>query len=139
MTGDRVFVDTNILVYAYDRSAEKKHETARTILLDLWHSGLGVLSTQVLQEFFVVVTKKISKPLDLETTEEIIRDFLKWDVVVNDGHSVVEAIRLHKRYKYSFWDAMIIQAAKTGGASSLLSEDLSHHQVIDGIEIRNPF
>ena len=139
MTDDRIFIDTNILVYAYDRSAQKKHQIARTIILDLWRSGLGLLSTQVLQEFFVVVTKKVANPLDLKTAEEIIQDLLKWDVVVNDGTSVVEASRFHARYKYSFWDAMIIQAAKKGGASSLLSEDLSHHQVIDGLEIRNPF
>ncbi|MEW6067776.1 MAG: PIN domain-containing protein [Nitrospirota bacterium] len=139
MSGDKVFLDTNIIIYAYDISAGEKREIARKIITDLWGSGLGLLSTQVLQEFFVSITKKILKPLDVKIAEEIVSDLLKWDVIVNDGQSILEAIDIHSRYKYSFWDSMIIQAALKGNASLLLSEDLSDGQIINGVRIKNPF
>jgi predicted nucleic acid-binding protein len=139
MTGKKTFIDTNILVYAYDTSARRKHEKARDIVLGLWDSGLGVVSTQVLQEFFVLATKKIPSPLNGKTAREIVSDLLKWTVVVNDGESILHAIDLHLGRKYSFWDALIIDAAVRGGAATLLSEDLQHGQVIHGVSIRNPF
>ena len=83
MPDDKTFVDTNIIIYAYDVTAGKKHNVAENILADLWNSGLGVISTQVLQEFFVNVVQKIPKPIDKKQAKEIIRDFLKWHVVVN--------------------------------------------------------
>jgi predicted nucleic acid-binding protein len=88
----KTFIDTNIIIYAYDVTAGKKHNTAGNILADLWNSGLGVISTQVLQEFFVNVVQKIPKPIDKQQAREIVRDFLKWHVVVNTGDSIVEAI-----------------------------------------------
>ena len=139
MRGDKVFLDTNILVYAHDVSAGDKHAIALRIMEDLWNSGFGVLSTQVLQEFFATATKKIPKPLSVLEAKKIIRVLLKWDVVVNDGESLLEAIEIHLRYKYSFWDAMIIEAALRGNASLLLSEDLSDGQIINGVTIKNPF
>ncbi|MCL5292713.1 MAG: PIN domain-containing protein [Actinobacteria bacterium] len=135
----KTFLDTNIIIYAYDSSAGEKHETAKDILVDLWNSDQGLLSTQVLQEFFVSVTKKIKRPLDIKIAKEIVDDLLKWDVVVNDGKAILGAIDIQLRYRYSFWDSMIIQAAQTGGALLLLSEDLSDNQTIDGVEIKNPF
>lgn len=137
--GDRVFVDTNILIYAHDMSAGVKHVRAKEIIVDLWESGSGVLSTQVLQEFFVSITGKIPRPLDIEKAKEIIEYFLRWDIVVNDGESIVKGIDIHQRYHYSFWDSMIIQAAIKGNAILLLSEDLSDKQVINGVRIKNPF
>jgi predicted nucleic acid-binding protein len=139
MPETKVFLDTNIIIYAYDVSAKEKHEQARKILVDLWNSGRGVLSTQVLQEFFVSVTQKIPQPLTLIMAKEIISDLLRWEIVVNDGDSILEAIELHSRHKYSFWDSLIIQAAIKGGASLLLSEDLSGGQTIHGLAIKNPF
>jgi len=139
MPGTKVFLDTNIIIYAYDLSAKEKHEKARKILVDLWDSGRGALSTQVLQEFFVSVTQKIPQPLTLAVAKEIVSDLLKWEIVVNDGDSILEAIELHSRHKYSFWDSLIIQAAIKGGASLLLSEDLSGGQIIHGVAIKNPF
>lgn len=135
----KVFLDTNIIIYAYDSSAGKKHEIARKILIELWDSGLGVISTQVLQEFFINVTKKIPKPIDIDLAKGIIEDFLKWDVVVNDGESLLDAIDILVEYNYSFWDSMIIQAAVKGGAELLLTEDLEHGKVVKGVEIRNPY
>jgi predicted nucleic acid-binding protein len=139
MSDKKIFVDTNILVYAYDTSARKKHEIARDIIVGLWDSGLGVVSTQVLQEFFVLATRKIPTPLDGKTAKEIIADLLKWTVVVNDGDSILKAIAIHVKSKFSFWDALIIESAARGGADTLLSEDLSHGQVIYGVSVYNPF
>jgi predicted nucleic acid-binding protein len=139
MLENRVFLDTNVLIYAYDVSAGQKHEIAKNLLIDLWNSGLGLLSTQVLQEFFVNVVQKIPHPMSIEMASEIIRDFLKWDVVINNGDSILESIEICKRYGYSFWDSLIIEAALRGGAETLLSEDLSPGQTINGMTIRNPF
>jgi len=133
------FVDTNILVYGHDRSAGQKHERAARILLDLWETGLGIPSTRVLQEFFVTVTTKIPRPLDLDQAEEVINDLLLWNVVVNDTRAIRSAIDLQRRYRYTFWDSLIIQAAISGGAGVLLSEDLQSGQVIDSLKIVNPF
>ena len=139
MPETKVFLDTNIIIYAYDVSAKEKHEQAKSILVDLWNSGRGVLSTQVLQEFFVSVTRKIPQPLTLIKAKEIISDLLRWEIVVNDGDWILEAIELHSRHKYSFWDSLIIQAAIRGGASLLLSEDLSGGQTLQGLTIKDPF
>jgi predicted nucleic acid-binding protein len=139
MKGVKTFLDTNILIYAYDTSAGDKHQKARYLLTGLWESGLGMVSTQVLQEFHVTVTRKIPKPLDLATAREIIADFLTWDVVVNDGDAILKAIDVQEKHRFSFWDSMVIAAAITGGAAVLLTEDLSDGQKIGGVEIRNPF
>ena len=139
MAGDKTFVDTNIIIYAYDVSAGEKHEVAKDILVSLWKSGLGVISTQVLQEFFVAVTRKLPKPLEPVAAKEIIGDFLKWDIISHDGQSILEAIDIHMKYGYSFWDSLILESAGRGGASLLLSEDLSTNRVIHGVTIRNPF
>ena len=139
MRGDKVFLDTNIIIYAYDVSAKKKQEIAKKIMIDLWDSGLGLISTQVLQEFFINVTRKIPKPLDVNLAKEIVEDLLKWDIVVNDGESILEAIEIHLQHKYSFWDSMIIQAAIRSGAALLLTEDLPDGKIIHGVTIKNPF
>jgi predicted nucleic acid-binding protein len=135
----RIFLDTNILVYAHDTSAGIKQDISRNKLIELWESGLGVLSTQVLQEFYVVVTTKLPKKMPPDTARSIVADLLKWEVVINDGDSVLRAIDIGKRYGYSFWDSMIIGAALEGQAEVLLSEDLSHGQVLSGLKIVNPF
>ncbi len=139
MPDSRIFLDTNILIYAYDVSAKHKHEAARDLVLDLWASGRGVLSTQVLQEFFVMATLKIALPLDIKSAREIVDDLLRWDVVVNDGDIIRKAIDLHERHKLAFWDAMIVEAARRGGARILMSEDLSHGRTLNGVKIQNPF
>lgn len=139
MPEDKIFVDTNIIIYAFDVTAGKKHRVAVNTLTDLWNSGMGVISTQVLQEFFVNVVQKIPKPIDKKLAKDIVRDFLKWHVVVNNGDSILDAIDICKKYRYSFWDSMIIEAAIKGGAAVLMSEDLQDGQVISGVTITNPF
>lgn len=139
MSGDKVFVDTNIIVYAYDKDAGKKNQIALNLVKDLWHSGLGVLSTQVLQEFFVTITNKISAPLDIVKATGIVKNLSKWNVIINDVNTLISAIEIHQEHKFSFWDSMIIAAAIKGGAKTLLSEDLSDNQELDGLTIKNPF
>ena len=139
MGGDRVFVDTNIFVYAYDTSAALKRRKAQKILADLWVSGLGVVSTQVLQEFFVTVTRKLPKAMDPGAARDVVGDLLKWDVVVVEGAMIMDAIDVHKSHGYSFWDSLIIVAADRAGCALLLSEDLSSGHSIGGVTIRNPF
>ena len=139
MNGDKIFLDTNIIIYAYDVTAKEKHKIAKKIYGDLWDSALGVVSTQVLQEFFVTVTQKIPQPLERQLAKEIVSDLLKWDVVVNDGASILEAVEILLRYGHSFWDSLILAAAVESGAATLLSEDLSDGQKIKGISIKNPF
>ena len=139
MNGDKVFVDTNVIVYAYDKDGGEKHLVAMNIMKDLWHSGLGTISTQILQEFFVTLTKKISAPLDISVVRETIRRLSKWDVLLIDVDSIIRATELQERYKYSFWDSLIITSAISGGTKTILSEDLADGQTIQGITIKNPF
>lgn len=139
MPGGKVFLDTNIIIYAFDITAGDKHNVAAELMISLWDSGLGVISTQVLQELVVNVTQKIPEPLDIGSAKEIVNDLLKWEVVVNDGESILDAIELHEKYKYSFWDSMIIKAAIKGRCTMLFSEDLTDGQTIEGVTIQNPF
>jgi len=139
MKEDKIFLDTNILVYAYDISSGSKHDIARNIVTDLWNSRNGVLSIQVLQEFFVSVTKKIPNPLDIKTAGDIIRDFLLWETIDNDGELMLAAIDIQSRHLYSFWDSLIIAAAVKIEASVLLTEDLKNGQIIEDVIIKNPF
>lgn len=139
MSGERVFLDTNILVYAYDREAGRKHEIARDLLIDLWNGGGGVLSSQILEEFYVTVTKKIAYPISPATAREIVMNLATWDVVAIDGESVLEAIDLQNGEKISFWDALVVTAALRGGADILLSEDFSDGRKFGNLVVRNPF
>jgi predicted nucleic acid-binding protein len=134
----RCFVDTNILIYAHDTSAGAKHERAREVVEELWRTRSGVLSTQVLQELSVNLRRKAGKPLDLKMTRDILMDYLSWEVVVNTGESVLEALEIEARYRISFWDALVIQAAETAGVETLYSEDLSDGQLYGTVRVVNP-
>ncbi len=135
---DKFFVDTNILVYAHDRSAGVKHQRAQMLLEQLWNSGQGVLSTQVLQELCVNLRRKVSTPLPVEEVRLLIRDYATWEVVSNTPESILQALDIETRYMTSFWDALILQAAESAGASILYSEDLATAQHYGSIQIVNP-
>ncbi len=135
----KVFVDTNVLVYAYDRGAGSKHERALSVVEKLWIDGSGVLSTQVLQEFYVNVRRKAQKPISHKQARALIADYLSWDPIVNDGATLLEAIDLEQRYKLSFWDSLIVVAAQKSGATVLLTEDLNDGQKFGSIRVQNPF
>lgn len=132
------FVDTNILLYAYDRDAGSKHERAKQLMIELWNEGNGCLSTQVLQEFFVNVTKKIPQPLSTSIAREIMRTYLPWIHVATDGEMAIRASEIADTWQTSFWDGMIIAAAERSGATELLSEDMQSGQRVAGLLITNP-
>lgn len=134
-----VFVDTNVLIYAHDTSAGRKHTVAREAVRGLWESRAGALSTQVLQEFYVNVTRKISSPLARSLAREIVETYGVWHVESIGLAHVLRASELEERHRLSFWDALIVAAAQTAGATRILSEDLSAGQRIAGIAIENPF
>jgi predicted nucleic acid-binding protein len=136
---DKVFVDTNILIYAYDLDAGSKNQRARALMESLWEEGNGLLSTQVLQEFYVNVTRKILSPLSRTQARTILYNYITWPIVVIDPELVLSATEIEERYRLSFWDAMIIIAAKNANAVKIVTEDLNHGQVIEGILIENPF
>ena len=135
---DRYFVDTNILMYAHDTAAGDKHARAKALVEDLWQNRSGVVSTQVLQELAVNLRRKARNPLDAKATREVVSDYLTWQVVVNAGDSILEALDLEARYQISFWDALVIQAAQVAGAEILYSEDLSDGQKYGPVRVVNP-
>jgi predicted nucleic acid-binding protein len=135
---DKYFVDTNILMYAHDAAAGEKHQRAKVLIEELWTTRAGVVSTQVLQELTVNLRRKAKKPLDAKATRDIVSDYLAWQVVVNSGESILEALDLETRYQVSFWDALVIQAAQAAGAEVLYSEDLSDGQRYGTVCVKNP-
>jgi predicted nucleic acid-binding protein len=135
---NKYFVDTNILLYAHDRSAGLKHERARQLLERLWTSGEGVLSTQVLQELCINLRRKVALALPLEEVRQLIQDYLSWEIVINTPVSVLHALEIEVRYQISFWDALVLQAAESSGAAVLYSEDLAAGQKYGVVQVVNP-
>ena len=135
---DKVFVDTNILVYAHDLISGAKNERARALMEKLWNTGDGVLSTQVLQELCVNLQRKVRNPLTIEETRSLIEDYLEWQIVVNTPDSVIGALMIEARHQISFWDALIVHAAERSGAAILYSEDLSDGQIYGSVRVVNP-
>ncbi|MDW7711992.1 MAG: PIN domain-containing protein [Deferrisomatales bacterium] len=134
----KVFVDTNILIYAHDRDAGEKHAAAARVLKELWRGRAGVLSTQVLQEFYVNVTRKIPSPLPRAVARHVVQQYSAWPVVGIDVDLIGKASEMEERHRIFFWDALIVVAARRAGASRVLSEDLNAGQEIDGVLIENP-
>jgi predicted nucleic acid-binding protein len=135
----KTFVDTNILVYAHDLDAGPKNSIAREIVAGLWETRSGILSTQVLQEYFVAITKKVPNPLNVAQARRSVRNYCAWEVVVNDSQIILQATEIQEAHTLSFWDALIVSAAFAGNAETILTEDLNHGQRIEGILIRSPF
>lgn len=133
------FVDTNVLVYAEDRDSGARHAIARDLLVELWNTRQGVVSVQVLQEFYVTITRKPKKPLSPARALEIVREYLTWAVVENTPDLLVSAISLHQKAQLSFWDAAVVQAALDAGCSRLYTEDLDAGQRFGSLVIDNPF
>ena len=133
------FFDTNVLVYLFDTAAPKKLARAQVLLQESVNEGLAILSTQVLQEFFVAVTRKLSTPLSSDTAERVVRDLSKLPVIQIGADTILAAIAVMRRRQLSFWDSLIVQAALQGGAATLYSEDLQHGQIIGTLTVENPF
>jgi predicted nucleic acid-binding protein len=134
----KYFVDTNILIYAHDASKGAKYRRARELVDELWATGTGVLSTQVLQELCVNLRRKAKLPYSMDEMRSLIRDYKSWHVVVNNQESLLRALEIEDRYQISFWDALILQAAESAGAETVYSEDLSAGQQYGSIQVVNP-
>ena len=143
MTGaasqDRHFVDTSILVYAHDASAGGKHQQAKRLLERLWASGQGCLSLQVLQEFYVTITRKVPRPVDPADARLMVLNLSRWMVHAPTVDDVLGAIDAQTRLGLSFWDAMIVHSAARLGCRRLYTEDLSDGQLYMGVVAANPF
>ncbi len=135
----RVFVDSNILVYAHDSGAGTRYQVAKALVERLWRGRYGVISTQVLQEFYVNVRRKARNPIAPAESRRLVEDYQLWEVVVNDGRTILGALDIEQRFKVSFWDALILQAANSAKVATVYSEDLSHGQSFYGVEVVNPF
>lgn len=135
----RSFFDTNILVYLFDEDYPEKKAQAQALLEKETEDGRILVSTQVLQEFYVTVTRKLGVPLSPEKAEEIVSQFMVFPLVEISSSHILKAIRKSINLQFSFWDALIIEAAISGGASILYTEDLQHGKIIDNLKILNPF
>lgn len=138
MTGP-YFVDTNVIVYARDRSEDRKQQAANDWLEYLWTAGEGRLSTQVLQEFYNVVTRKLANPVDRSLARADVLRLLAWDPIAPDAHIFQFAFAIEDRYQLSWWDSLIVAAAMQQGCSDLISEDLQDGQDFDGVRVLDPF
>ena len=135
------FLDTNVLVYAVDQTYESKFARAKELLMQVRDDGLAILSSQVLGEFFVAVTKakKGRRLLDHVVAQEFVSEFAKLPTISVDGSLVLAAMKRMERSRLSYWDALIVEAALRGGATVLYSEDMQHGQTFDGLHVENPF
>lgn len=133
------FLDTNVVVYAFDDDEPGKQERARAVIAGGGDYPTLVVSTQVLAEFFVAVTRKLDRPLAPEVARQAVSDLAVLPVVGADKESVLAGIDLADRHQLSLWDALIVQAAATAGCETLLTEDLADGAELAGVRIRNPF
>lgn len=138
-TDARCFVDTNILVYAHDPSSPVKGAVARELVQELWRNGNGSLSTQILQEFYVTVTRKVPRPLASAKALEIVRALGNWNLQTTELSTIISAGRLSELHKLSFWDSLVLTAAQQAQAQYLVTEDLQHGFKLGELEIINPF
>ena len=134
----KTFVDSNVLIYAHDIDARQKHAIARDILRRLWSERTGALSPQVLQEFYVNVTRKIAAPLSKPSARAVVDSYVVWSVDTTPA-DISAAFRIEDEAGIGFWDALIVAAARKAGSDRLLTEDLNSGQVIAGVRIENPF
>ena len=134
----KTFIDTNILIYAHDIDARAKNEIAKTILRELWSERIGALSLQVLQEFYINVTRKIASPLSKDSARSVVTSYAMW-CTETTPIEISTAFRIEDESRIGFWDALIVASAVKSGAARILSEDLNAGQRIAGILIENPF
>jgi predicted nucleic acid-binding protein len=133
------FIDTNILVYSHDTHEEVKHRAAENLLTQLWASGLGVLSTQVLQEFYSAATRKLQPPMTPPQARQVVHDYSDWGLVDTDPLLIISASRLSEQHSINFWDALIVEAALRADADELVTEDLQHGRRFGKLTVHNPF
>jgi len=135
----KVFVDTNVLVYSRDASEPEKQQLAMAWMARLWESGRGRLSFQVLQEFYVTVTQKLKPGLEISRAQNDVRTLLAWRPIPVDARIMEGAWFVQKRYGLGWWDSLIVATAQQSNCRYLLSEDLQESQLLDHLEVINPF
>jgi predicted nucleic acid-binding protein len=135
---DKTFVDTNVLIYAHDIDAKAKHETAKRVLQGLWSERTGVLSMQILQEFYVNVTRKIPRPISKESARIVVSTYATWCIDTTHAE-IASAFQVEDKWQIGFWDALVVASAVKSGANLILSEDLNAGQIISGVRVENPF
>ena len=133
----RSFFDTNVLVYADDKAAPVKQRRALELVAEHRRAGTGVLSLQVLQEYFVTVTRKLQ--VDARIARRKVELLAEFDVAAPELADIRAAIDLHRLHGLSFWDALVVRSAKQAGCSVLLTEDFQHGREMEGLRIVNPF
>lgn len=135
----KCFVDTNVLVYARDASEPAKQPEAERWLRLLWATRSGRVSSQVLNEYYAVVTEKLRPGLSRDEARADVRNLMAWSPVPTDGLVVGGAWTVQDRYGLSWWDALVVSAAQVAGCAWLLTEDLQHGQAFDGVTVADPF
>lgn len=133
------FMDTNVLVYARQVDEVVKQPAAAAWLAHLWESSEGRVSTQVLNEYYVTVTRKLDPPVTTADARADVADLGNWDPIGIDGDLIGTAWEIEDRFGFSFWDSLVVAAAKAAGCDTLLTEDLQHGQDLDGLRVVNPF
>ena len=137
MTGRECFIDTNVLIYAHDVDGGSKHKMAQNLIQTFWDDPpFPSVSIQVLQECYFNLIKKKIRP---RVAFDIVDTYLDWPVIINDKQLLSESMLFHEKFQLSFWDALIIAAAKFARIKYLISEDFTHGQIIEGIKIIDPF
>jgi predicted nucleic acid-binding protein len=133
----RSFFDTNVLVYTDDAASPAKQQRAVELVAEQRRAGTGVVSLQVLQEYFVSVTRNLN--LDARVARRKVELLAEFDVAAPEVADILAAIDLHRLHGFSFWDALIVRAAQQSGCTVLLSEDMQHARELDGLRVVNPF
>jgi predicted nucleic acid-binding protein len=134
-----VFIDTNILVYRFDNDVPTKQKIARERYVSHVREGTALLSVQVLQEFYSCATRKLSRPMKTQDARAVVNELCVLPLVIMTPAILLAAIDKSTQLSLSFWDALIVQSAIAGGATTLLTEDMQHGQAIEGVTIENPF
>jgi predicted nucleic acid-binding protein len=133
----RTFLDTNILLYADDLADAAKQQRALDLILEHRAQHTGVVSSQVLQEYFVNATRKLG--LDPGLARQKVETYCRFDVVEPVAADILAAIDFHRLHRFSYWDSLVVHCARKSGCRVVLTEDMQHGQVIDGVKIVNPF
>ncbi|HYZ09172.1 MAG TPA: PIN domain-containing protein [Pseudonocardiaceae bacterium] len=133
------FVDTNVLLYAQDKHDPDKYRVSRDLLEDLWTDGVGIVSTQVLQEFYSVATRKLRPPMTPSEARDVVVQYIDWCRIDTDPLLILSASHLAEEHTVNFWDALIVEAALRAGATELVTEDLQDGREFGALRVRNPF
>ena len=136
---DKVFFDTNVLVYAHDLESAEKKAKSQGLIFESLRAGRGVISAQVLSEFFVTITRKVKKPMTVEQARREIVLLSAMETVDIDATLVVRAVDMKERWKLNYWDALILGSAERAGCQTVYSEDLSDGQTYGDVTVRNPY